>query len=131
MYLYQIKDSLEITRSRVTYFRKFKMNKTKNTKATLGTLTKTEIERSDLGFKAFKNVRGTTPYFESKKKDLFSMIRQIGPPNICFTKSVHETGMLPLIKSLKEKDQNKVISNEEVNAMNKQEKSKLIKKYPI
>merc|ERR1712030_289270 len=31
---------------RVTYFRKCKMNKTKYNKATLGTLTKTEIERT-------------------------------------------------------------------------------------
>merc|ERR1712112_533641 len=82
-------------------------------------LTKTEMERSDLGFKAFKNVRGTTPYFEAKKKDLFAMIRQIGPPNIFFTKSVQE------------KDSNKIISNEEVNSMTKQQKKKLIQKYPI
>merc|ERR1711905_29943 len=79
-----------------------------NNKATLAGLTKTEMERSDLGFKAFKNVRGTTPYFEAKKKDLFAMIRQIGPPNIFFTKSVHETSMLPLIKSLQEKDKKKL-----------------------
>ena len=35
IFLYQIKESLEIKRSRVTYFRKCKMNKTKYTKATL------------------------------------------------------------------------------------------------
>merc|ERR1711867_41771 len=40
------------------------------------------------------------------------MIRQIGPPHIFFTKSVHETSMFALMKSL-------------------QEKKKLIKKYPI
>merc|ERR1711867_211752 len=131
IFLYQIKESLEIKRSRVTYFRKGKMNKSKYKKATLGALTKTEMERSDLGFKAFKNVRGTTPYFEAKKKDLFAMIRQIGPPHIFFTKSVHETSMLPLIKSLQEKDKNKIISNEEVNSMTKQQKKKLIQKYPI
>ena len=108
IFLYQIKESLEIKRSRVTYFRKCKMNKSKYNKSSLAGLTKTEMERSDLGFKAFKNVRGTTPYFEAKKKDLFAMIRQIGPPNIFFTKSVHETSMLPLIKSLQEKDKKKL-----------------------
>merc|ERR1712030_196307 len=126
---YQIKESLEIKRSRVTYFRKCKLNRTKYNKDTLRALTKTQIERSDLGFKAFKNVRGTTPYFEAKKKELVAMIRQIGPPHIFFTKSVHETSMLPLIKSLQ--DKNKVISNEEINSMTKEEKKKLIKKYPI
>merc|ERR1712101_67648 len=92
IFLYEIKESLEIKRSRVTYFRKCKMNKTKYNKDTLRALTKTEIERSDLGFKAFKNVRGTMPYFEAK---------------------------------------NKVITDEEINSMTKEEKKKLIKKYPI
>ena len=82
------------------------MNKGKYTKATLANLQKTEIDRADLGFKAFKNVRGTRPYFEAKKKELFSMIRQLGAPNIFFTKSVNETGMVHLIKALKEKDKN-------------------------
>ena len=107
------------------------MNKTKYNKDTLRALTKTEIERSDLGFKAFKNVRGTTPYFEAKKKELVAMIRQIGPPHIFFTKSVHETSMFALMKSLQEKDKKKVITDEEINSMTKAEKKKLIKKYPI
>merc|ERR1712114_42453 len=37
IFLYQIKESLEIKRSRVTYFRKCKMNKNKYNKATLHT----------------------------------------------------------------------------------------------
>lgn len=52
------------------------MNITKYTKATLGTLSRTEIETSDLCFKAFHKVRGTTTYFKSKKKDLFSMMNK-------------------------------------------------------
>ena len=58
------------------------------------------------------------------------MIRQIGSPHIFFTKSVNETCMLHLIKSLEEKYQNKVITYEEADAMTKAERSKLIKKYP-
>ena len=59
------------------------------------------------------------------------MIRQLGPPHIFFTKSVNETGMLHLIKALKEKDENRVISDDDVKAMNKAQRSKIIKKYPI
>ena len=105
-----MKEALEIKRSRVTYFIKSKCDRTKYIKATKRNYTKTEIEKADLGFKAFKNVRGTTPNFEAKKNELFSMIRQLGAPNIFFTKSVNETGMLHLIKALKEKDENKIIS---------------------
>merc|ERR1711925_34549 len=90
---------------------------------TLRALTRTEIERSDLGFKAFKNVRGTTPYFEAKKKELVAMIRQIGPPHIFFTKSAHETSMFVLMKSLQEKDKKNVITDEEINSMTKEEKN--------
>ena len=79
-FLFQVKEALEIKRSRVMYFRKCKMNRTKYTKAILQNMTQTSMEQSDLGFKAFKNVRGTTPYFEAKKKELYSMIRQLGSP---------------------------------------------------
>merc|ERR1712115_415305 len=41
IFLYQIKESLEIKRSRVTYFRKCKMNKSKYNKSSLRALTKT------------------------------------------------------------------------------------------
>ena len=71
------------------------------------------------------------PYFEAKKKELVAMIGQIGPPHIFFTKSVHETSMFALMKSLQEKDKKKVITDEEINSMTKEEKKKLIKKYPI
>ena len=59
------------------------------------------------------------------------MIRQLGLPNIFFTKSVNETGMVYLTKYLKEKYQNKLITSEEAKAMSKSERSKLMKKYPI
>ena len=59
------------------------------------------------------------------------MIRQLGPPNIFFTKSVNETGMLHLIKALREKDENTIITDNEVKEMSKSERTKLIKKYPI
>ena len=48
-----------------------------------------------------------------------------------FTKSVNEIGMHYLIKSLKEKDKNTVITYEEAIAISNAERKKLIKKYPI
>ena len=67
IFLYQVKEALEIKRSRVTYFRKSKCNSSKYNKASIGKMSKSEIERTDVGFKAFKNVRGTTPYFQNMK----------------------------------------------------------------
>ena len=59
------------------------------------------------------------------------MIRQLGPPHIFFTKSVNETGMIHLIKALKQKDENRIISYTDVIMMSKSQRTKLIRKYPI
>ena len=128
VFLYQVKEALEIKRSRVTFFRK---SKVKYTRDKILSLHKTELERSDLGFKAFKTIRGTTPYFQAEQRELFSMIRQLGPPHIFFPKSVNETGMIHLIKALKQKDENRIISYTDVIMMSKSQRTKLIKKYPI
>jgi hypothetical protein len=34
----------------------------------------------DEGFRVLRNLRGSPPYFERCKKDLFAMIRQLGKP---------------------------------------------------
>ena len=59
------------------------------------------------------------------------MIRQLRPPNVFFTKSVNESGMLHLIKALKEKDEKRIINDYEVKEMSKSERIKIIKKYLI
>ena len=48
-----------------------------------------------------------------------------------FTKSVNETGMLHLIQALRQKDENRVITEDEVKDMTTAERKKIIKKYPI
>ena len=37
----------------------------------------------DEGYKFFRALHGSPPYFEEAKKDIFAMIRQLGPA-ICF-----------------------------------------------
>jgi len=36
----------------------------------------------DEGFRVFRNLMGSPPYFERCKKDLFAMMRQLGKPTI-------------------------------------------------
>ena len=110
IFLYQVKESLEFKRSRVNYFHKSKSNSRKYDKATIINMSKVVIEKTDLGFKAFKNLKGTMPYFQSKKNDLFAMIKQIGPPHVYFSKSAHETGMRHLVQALRQKDENRIIT---------------------
>lgn len=38
--------------------------------------------QSDDGYRFLRAVRGSPPYFEKAKKDLFAMIRQLGPATL-------------------------------------------------
>ena len=43
------------------------------------------LERRNVGYRTFKNIRGTAPYFEHAKSRLFAFLRQKGPPTIFTT----------------------------------------------
>ena len=59
------------------------------------------------------------------------MIRQLGSPNIFFTKSVNEVCITELIKALKEKEINRILTQEEVSSLTNNERYRLLKKFPI
>ncbi len=52
----------------------------------------------DEGFRVLRNLRGSPPYFERCKKDLFAMIRQLGKPTWFCSFSAAETRWIHLIK---------------------------------
>ena len=54
----------------------------------------------DEGFRVLKSVRGSPPYFEKCKKDLFAMIRQLGNPTWFCSFSAAETRWTHLLKTL-------------------------------
>jgi hypothetical protein len=43
-----------------------------------------KLMHTDLGFKVFRDLRGSSPYWEKVKKDMFALIRFLGIPT-CFT----------------------------------------------
>ena len=51
----------------------------------------------DEGFKFLKALRGSPPYFEKAKKDLFAMIRQLGPTTLFCSFSSAETQWIHLL----------------------------------
>ena len=93
------------------------MYSSKYDKATIGYMSKLERERTDAWLKAFKNVKGITPYFQNKKNECFAMIRQLRQPHIFFTKSVYKTGMLHLKQALQQVDENRILTEHEVKKM--------------
>jgi endonuclease/exonuclease/phosphatase (EEP) superfamily protein YafD len=85
----------------------------------------------DEGFRVFRNLRGSPPYFERCKKDLFAMIRQLGKPTWFCSFSAAETRWIHLIKILGRLIDNKDYTEDEVKRMTWQKKSELIQKDPV
>ena len=58
--------------------------KTKGKKYTAGDLKSEDylikLVHLDEGFRVLRNIRGSPPYFEKCKRDLFAMIHQLGNP---------------------------------------------------
>ena len=78
--------------------------KTKGTKYTAGELKSDDyvnkLIHQDEGFRVLRNLRGSPPYFEKCKKDLFAMIRQLGNFTWFCSFSAAETRWSHLLKTL-------------------------------
>ena len=85
----------------------------------------------DEGFIVLRNLRGSPPYFEKCKKDLFAMIRQLGKPTWFCSFSAAETRWYHLIKILGCLIDNKEYTDEHIKNMSWKQKSELIQKDPV
>ena len=85
----------------------------------------------DEEFRVLRNLRGSPPYFERCKKDLFAMIRQLGNPTWFCSFSAAETRWIHLIKILGRLIDKKDYTDDEVRQMTWQKKSELIQKDPV
>jgi len=109
--------------------------KTKGKKYTAGELkcqeTVDNLVRLDEGFRVLRNLRGSPPYFEKCKKDLFAMIRQLGKPTWFCSFSAAETRWVHLLKILGRLVDKKDYTDDEISTMTWQKKSELIQKDPV
>ena len=110
-------------------------NQTKGKKITAKTLvnpqTRQEIVKYDDGYKIFKNVRSSPPYFESKKKELMAMMRrQLGIPTLFISLSAADTKWSQLLQSIYILTNKKNITLDELQQMSWAEKCNLISKDP-
>ena len=80
----------------------------------------------DQGFKFLRAVRGSPPYFEKAKKDIFAMIRQLGS---AFSSA--ETQWTHLLRILGKLVDNKTYTDTELENLNWEEKSRLIQSDPV
>ena len=85
----------------------------------------------DEGFRVLKSVRGSPPYFEKCKKDLFAMIRQLGNQTWFCSFPAAETRWTHLLQTLGRIVEKKEYSDYEIQQMTWEQKSDLIKKDPV
>lgn len=109
--------------------------KTKGKKYTTGDLKSDnyvdKLIHLDEGFRVLRNLRGSPPYFERCKKDLFAMIRQLGNPTWFCSFSAAETKWIHLLKILGRIVEKRGYNDDEIKEMTWQQKSDLIQKDPV
>lgn len=109
--------------------------KTKGEKYTAGDLKSEDylnkLVHPDEGFRVLKNLRGSPPYFEKCKKDLFAMIRQLGAPTWFCSFSTAETRWTRLLKTLSKIVEKKEYTDNEIKQMTWEQKSNLLQKDPV
>ena len=82
--------------------------------------------RHDEGYKFLRALRGSPPYFEKAKKDLFAMIRQLGPATLFCSFLSAETKWIHLLRILGKLVDDKNYSDDELENLNWEEKCRLI-----
>lgn len=83
------------------------------------------------GYKVLRSLRGSPPYWEKAKRDIFAMIRQLGLPTFFCSLSAAETKWHSLLHTLGTLVHNRNYSEEEITNMTWQKKCELIKSDPV
>ena len=85
----------------------------------------------DEGYKFLRALGGSPPYFEKAKKDIFAMIRQLGPVTLFCSFSSAETQWTHLLRILGKLVDKKEYSDKELKNLNWEEKCRLIQGDPV
>ena len=85
----------------------------------------------DKGYKFLRALRGSPPYFERAKKDIFAMITQLGPATLFYSFSSAETKWIHLLRILGKLVDDKEYSDSELENLNWGQESRLIQGDPV
>ena len=89
-------------------------------------ITHENLNRFNRVFSVYKNMRGTSMYYEESKKNLFALLRQNGCPTMFFTLSMAEFKWDDLLKEILETVYRRPFTWEEVQALEQPERNKII-----
>ena len=85
----------------------------------------------DEGYYIFRQLRNSPAYLETRKKDIFAMIRQLSLPSWFMSLSAADTRWTDLLKMLAKLNDGIVYSDKELENLSWQEKTKLVQKDPV
>ena len=85
----------------------------------------------DEGYYIFRQLRNSPAYLETRKKDIFAMIRQLSLPTWFMSLSAADTRWTDLLKMLAKLNDGIDYSEKELENLNWQEKTKLVQKDPV
>ena len=124
-FLLLVKELVMLKRCKTTYLRQ--ATRTPNlTKTDVLNLKHENINRYNRSFEVFKNMRGTSMYYEESKKNLMAHLRQNGCPTFFFTMSCAEFDWRELLKEIMETVYRRNVTDEEIDNLSTSEKNKLI-----
>ena len=85
----------------------------------------------DEGYYIFRQLRNSPAYLETRKKDIFAMIRQLSLPTWFMSLSAADTRWTDLLKMLAKMNDGIDYSEKELENLSWQEKTKLVQKDPV
>ena len=87
--------------------------------------------KKDEGYYIFKQLRNSPAYLETRKKDVFAMIRQLGLPTWFMSLSSADTRWLDLLNMLANLNEEVNYTKEDIDKLTWEQKIKLIQKDPV
>ncbi|CAC5394741.1 unnamed protein product [Mytilus coruscus] len=93
--------------------------------------TLNDLVRLDEGYYIFRSLRNSQVYLEKRKKKLFAMIRQLGLPTWFGSLSSADTNWKDLLRILGKLNDGKDYTDNELEEMDWNQKSKLVQKDPV
>ena len=129
-FLLLVKELVELQRSKETYLRQARRIPDLSADV-IKNLKHENLERYNRSFQVFKNLRGSSPYYEHAKKNLMACLRQRGCPSIFFTIACAEYKWDNLIKEIVEVKEKRRIDLSDIKLMNSSEKNKFLSENAV
>jgi hypothetical protein len=92
---------------------------------------KQQLLQANVGFRDFKQLRGTSDYDEQGKKEAFAMLRQLGPFTFFYTFSMADMKWPEFLRCLSKLVNGKDVTLEEAARFSWKEKARLVRSDPV